>query len=220
MKTTTFKHDRFTYSRTVINEYKDNERGIICYCINDAEFDQVKQSLFDDTEARIMFYCFCSQNVSRISLNNTQFFNIKIREVSSDDFSCKGTWSDPCAWEFLIYIAWLIGGGKDTTKRALYHQLKRFLGDRTDAFLGDCVEKFPDTERVLNVNQGDLFILKLNQQYYISTEFDGDNGTYPIASQRLKERLDGYLSDGAFSEATKEEIGQTKKLIKQLVSIR
>ena len=223
MKTTRFEYKELAYSRTVINEFKDDEREIISYCINDFEFEKIIDSLLtseynDDIKTTFLVFTYCQRH--RIDLSKTIFLNLKNTEIFDDENNNKGTWEDPTAWKFLIYLAWLIIKQEDSPKRLLYHQLERFLGDCTDKFIGDCVEIFPDTTRLLNLN-GELIIFESSRKYYLATEFDGDNNTYPISSQALKNRLENYLTDGSIPAiATKEEMMQVEKIIKQLAAVR
>lgn len=223
MKTTRFEYKGLAYSRTVINEFKDNERGVISYCINDFEFEKIIDSLLTNeysNDIKTTFLVFTYYQRHRIDLSKTIFLNLKDTEIFDDENNNKGTWEDPAAWKFLIYLAWLIIKQEDSPKRLLYHQLERFLGDCTDKFIGDCAEILPDTTTLLNLN-GELIIFESSQKYYLATEFDGDNSTYPISSQALKKRLENYLSDGSIPAiATKEDMVQVKKIIKQLAAVR
>lgn len=224
MKTTRFEYKGLVYSRTVINEFKDDERGVISYCINDFEFEKIIDSLLtgkysDDIETTFLVFTSCQRH--RIDLSKTIFLNLKDTEILDSEDNNKGTWHDPSAWKFLIYLAWLIIKQEDSPKRLLYHQLERFLGDCTDKFIGDCVEILPDTKTLLDLTGG-LIIYESFQKYYLATEFDnGDNNIYPISSQALKNRLENYLSDNSIPAiATKEEMVQVKKIIKQLAAVR
>ena len=220
MKTTRFEYKGLAYSRTVINEFKDDERGIISYCINDFEFEKIIDFLLTNNETRNSFLLFTYYQRHRIDLSKTIFLNLKDTEIFDDKNNNKGTWEDPAAWKFLIYLAWLIIKQEDSPKRLLYHQLERFLGDCIDRFIGDCAEILPDTTTLLNLN-GELIIFESSQKYYLATEFEGDNSTYSISSQALKKRLENYLSDGSIPAiATKEDMVQVKKIIKQLAAVR
>ena len=80
MKTTRFEYKGLAYSRTVINEFKDDERGIISYCINDFEFEKIIDSLLTGEysyEIRNTFLLFTYFQRHRIDLSKTIFLNLK-----------------------------------------------------------------------------------------------------------------------------------------------